>query len=539
MRRPPSHHDEKKGTPVQDSSDVVVYGGTPAGVVAAVAAARAGASVRLVEPSGHVGGLLTSGLNTAEAEHMLPESFSGLPLEFYRRIGAAYGRYVPLFHWESRVAEQVFLGMLREAGVELQLSSRLDGVDTRSGLLDAAELATGERLSASSWVDASYEGDLMAAAGVPYRIGRESRAEYGESLAGMRFNEADDVEPYWNSRVGDELIDVAPYGPDGRLLPGFVDAASVVEGAADSRTMNYHFRITLSTGADRLPIERPDGFDREQFAILATYLAAHPDTRLDEIIDFYPFPSGRYGFRDDGRTDPHPGEKWEINNRQAAVISLGHFGGQVGYLEADAGRRREIVDEHRRHNQGLLHFLAHDPAVPPQIRADMGRFGLPADEYLDNGGWPYQLYVREGRRMVGRYVLTQRDLLHDRVKADAVAVGSHWIDSHHVQRVAVSRTQFRNEGRIWVALERPYHLPFGVIVPPAGSVQNLAVPVCASASHVAYSSIRLETTWMALGQAAGAAAALGALTATPLAQADGRLLRGALADVLHLDELPR
>lgn len=524
---------------MQHSSDVVVYGATPAGVVAAVAAARAGASVHLVEPSRHVGGLLTSGLNTAEAEHMLPESFSGLPLELYRRIGAAYGRYVPLFHWESHVAEQVFLEMLSGAGVALELSSRLAGVEADTSRIDTVELDTGARLAASSWVDASYEGDLMAAAGVPYRIGRESRDEYGEPLAGMRFNDADDVEPYWDRRVGDELIDVAPYGPDGRLLPGFVDVADVVPGAADDRTMNYHFRITLSTAADRLPIEPPAGFDRDQFAMLATYLREHPGTRLDEIIDFYPFPSGRYGYRDDGRTDPHPGEKWEINNRQAAVISLGHFGGQVGYLEADPARRRRIVDEHRRHNQGLLHFLAHDPAVPPPIRADMQRFGLPADEYRDNGGWPYQLYVREGRRMVGRYVLTQHDLLTDRSKADAVAVGSHWIDSHHVQRVAASPTQFRNEGRIWVALERPYHLPFGALVPGEGSVQNLAVPVCASASHVAYSSIRLETTWMALGQAAGTAAALAARVGVPVARVDVGVLRAALPDVLHLDSLPR
>lgn len=521
------------------ASDVVVYGATPAGVVAAVAAARAGAAVRLVDPSAHVGGLLTSGLNTAEAEHMLPESFSGLPLEFYRRVGSAYGRYTPLFHWESHVAEGVFLQMLRTAGVQLQLSTRLVGLDVVGDRIAGMELDTGDRLTAAGWVDATYEGDVMAGAGVPYRIGREGRDEYGESLAGVRFNSAEDVEPYWDRREGDEPIDVSPYRSDGRLRPGFVEATDLVEGAADSRTMNYHFRITLSTAADRIPIERPAGFEPESFATLGAYLSRHPRTRLDEIVDLYPFPSGRYGYRDDGRTDPRPGEKWEINNRQAAVFSLGHFGGQVGYLEADPDGRRAIVDEHRRHNQGLLYFLAHDPTVPEQVRAEMSRYGLPADEYADNGHWPYQLYVREGRRMVGRSVLTQHDLLEDRSKPDAVAVGSHWIDSHHVQRVAVSRTQFRNEGRIWVALHRPYHIPFGAIVPGADGPQNLAVPVCASATHVAYSSIRLETTWMALGQAAGAAAALGARHGTPLAQVDVRELRRALPDVLHLDELPR
>ncbi|HEY3549172.1 MAG TPA: FAD-dependent oxidoreductase [Propionicimonas sp.] len=519
------------------ADEVVVYGATPAGVIAAVAAARSGATVTVVDGAAHVGGMLASGLNTAEAEHMLPESFSGMPLEFYRRIGAAYARFGPLFHWESHVAEQVFRDMLQEAGVRLMLGTRLGAVTKESGHITALELDGGPRLTGDGWIDATYEGDLMAAAGVAFRVGREARDEYDEPLAGVRFNEPDDVELDWGARTGDAPIDVAPFAPDGSLRPFFVPA--VTPGAADPTTMNYHYRITLSTAPDRVPIGPPDGYDAGRFDDLSAYLQGHPDLRLEDVLDVYPHPSGRYGYRDDGRTVAHPGEKWEINNRQSAVISLGHFGGQVGYLEGNTEDRRRILEDHRRHNQGLLYFLGHDATAPLPIRTQMRRYGLPADEYTDNGHWPYELYVREGRRMVGRYVMTQRDLQETRAKPDAIAVGSHYIDSHHVQRVVASPTSYRNEGRIWVATDRPYHIPFGAILPPAGSVENLAVPVCLSATHVAFSSIRVETTWMALGEAAGVAAAIGVRAKVPLGRVAAADVKRGLAGTLHLGRLPR
>jgi len=377
----------------------------------------------------------------------------------------------------------------------------------------------------------------MAGAGVPFRVGREAREEYGEPLAGVRFNDPDEVEPDWGARTGDEPIDVSPYEPDGSLRPCFV--GPVTPGAADSTTMNYHFRLTLSTAPDRVPIGPPVGYDAGRFAILAEYLGRHPELGLDDIIDIYPNASGRYTSAADGRTLAHPGEKWEINNRQSAVISLGHFGGQAGYLDGGHEERLRVVEDHRRHNQGLLHFLATDPAVSSAVRAEMARYGLPADEYVDNRHWPYQLYVREGRRMLGRYLMTQRDVQKDRAKPDAVAVGSHYLDSHHTQRVAVSRTQFRNEGRIWVALDRPYHIPLRSILPPERVAENLAVPVCLSASHVAFSSIRLEPTWMALGQAAGVAAALGTRRGAPLGRVAADDVQAGLAGTLHLDRLLR
>lgn len=227
----------------------------------------------------------------------------------------------------------------------------------------------------------------------------------------------------------------------------------------------------------------------------------------------------------DGRTRALPGRKWELNNRQDAVISLGHLGGQFCYPEADHAQRRRIWEDHRNHHQGLLYFLVHDRAVPRALRAEAARWGLAPDEFTDNDHWPYHLYVREARRMVGAYVLTQHDIQSHRRKPDSVALGSHWIDGHHVQRVAWSRTRFRNEGRIWVQVTAPFQIPYRCLTPSADDCANLLVPVCASASHVAFCSIRLESTWMALGQAAGVAAALAAEQNRPVQQLDAGTLQ--------------
>jgi len=223
-----------------------------------------------------------------------------------------------------------------------------------------------------------------------------------------------------------------------------------------------------------------------------------------------------------------PGEKWELNNRQSAIFSLGHFGGQVGYPDGDRATRRRIVQDHRAHNQGLLYFLGHDPDVPRRVREAMGRYGLAADEYADNDHWPYQLYVREARRMVGAHVLSEHDVRRDRRKAGSVTVGSHWIDCHHVQRVAVSREGFRNEGRIWLRTDEPFEIPYGCLTPKAGEAANLLVPVACSATHVAFCAVRLESTWMALGHVAGSAATEALAQDVPVQAVDIDRLRAAL-----------
>jgi hypothetical protein len=512
-----------------DSFEIVIYGGTPSGVVAAVAAARRGARVLVLEQTRHVGGLSTSGLNTSESEHMLPVSFSGLASEFYRRVGKQYGFDLPLYRWESHVAERVFNEMLDEAGVVVRFEQWVDRVEKQSGKIRQIVMTNGSVVAGKVFVDATYEGDLMARAGISYTFGRESRDEYSEPQAGMRFVESlDELRGTNDSRATDEPIDASPYANDGILLPGFVSADEIVIGGADHKVMNYNYRVTVSRASNRVPITPPPQYNPDAFIILARWLAKSSTVRLRDIVAWMPHPSGRYRADQPAVKQVIEDDKWELNNRQASIISLGHFGGQFEYPDANYEKRRAIIADHRHWNQGLLYFLGHDENVPAALRAEMMHWGLAADEYADNDHWPYYLYIREARRMKGALVMTQHDVLTDRTKPDRIAIGSHWIDSHHVQRVALSKEQFRNEGRIWVPVFEPFDIPYRILTPLAGECENLLVPVCVSASHVAFCSIRLESTWMTLGHAAGTAATLALGAGKPVQEIEIPKLQSAL-----------
>ncbi len=468
-------------------NQVIVYGGTPSGIVAAVAAARNGAAVTLIEQTKHVGGLNTSGIGTAETEHMIEETISGLPLEFYTKLGKYYGLGKPAFYFESHVAEQVFMEMLAAAHVKLMFEGYADKVLKKDGYIQAVILTNGARINGDVFIDATYEGDLMARAGVPYTFGRESTDKYGESLAGIR--------------MLDKPVEVSPYR-EGKLLPGFVEAGSLVNGAASNRVINYNFRLMMSTNADRTPFPAPEHYDAARFVTLKGLLEKNPGTVLTDIID-------RYSWN-------YPKGKYETNNKQNALISLGLFGGNTEYPDADYKKRAAIYHDHKDWTLGLLYFLSHDPSVPPALQKETAGYGLAPDEFKDNGNFPYYLYVREARRMVGAYVQTQKDIFTDTVKEDAIALGSHFVDCHHVQRVAVSATQFMNEGRIWEKVEQPYEISYKIITPRAQHCKNLLVPVAVSASHVAFCSLRVEVTWMQLGHAAGIAAAIAAREKRPV-----------------------
>jgi hypothetical protein len=497
-------------SPSPRTCSVLVYGGTPAGVIAAVAAARRGGTVVLVEPSGHLGGLSSSGVVTAEYEHMLQESYSGLPLEVYKRIGAAYGFDAPIFHWEPHIAESVFDDLVAESGVTVLLRDELDTVTKSGARIHDITLASGQIIRAETYIDCTYEGDLMALSGAQYTWGRESPQEYGEDLAGVVFIEdSSAVAEYGSGKTIDEVIPVSPYR-DGVLLEGFVDQREVHPGAADRKTANYHYRVTLSSADDRLPFEPPAGYTPERYLAYQRYFEAMPEAGVRDLIDITPHASGQYQVRTDGKTRALPGLKWEMNNRQDRPLSLGHLGGQFDYPDADRHARRAIVADHRNHNQGLLYFLANDPGVPIHVRRDLANLGLPADEYIDNDHWPYSLYVREARRLVGDVVHTQHDVLENRDKADVVGIASHWIDSHYVQRVAVSVAGFRGEGRVWRPVTKAYAMPYSLMLPQRALVENLLVPVAVSASRVAFCSLRVEAQWMALGEAAGVAASIAA-----------------------------
>ncbi|MVM28542.1 FAD-dependent oxidoreductase [Spirosoma sp. HMF4905] len=460
--------------------DVVVYGGTPGGVVAAVAAAREGARVLLIEPTKHLGGLNTSGIGTSESEHMIEETYSGLPLEFYERLGKAYGKNGPTFYFESHVAEKVFNDLVQEAKVKVVYEAFVKSVTKKGTAIQSISLTNGTNVAGKVFIDATYEGDLMARAKVSHTHGRESREQYGESLAGVRFI--------------DTPIEAAPYDDSGKLLPGFVERTTLTEGKASDRVMNYNFRLMMSTNANRRPFPKPAAYKPERYILLTRLLKNHPETQLKDIIDLYSW--------------TYPKGKFETNNKQKAVISLGHFGGNVDYPEADYARRDAIYQDHKAWTLGLMYYLANDPAVPEALRIETASYGLSADEFTDNENFPYYLYVREARRMIGAYVQTQKDILEERTKPDAICLASHWIDSHHVQRVAVSKTQFVNEGRIWEPITQPYEVSYRAITPKGSECTNLLVPVCVSASHVGFCSLRVESTWMQLGNSAGIAAAL-------------------------------
>jgi hypothetical protein len=485
------------------AADVVVYGGTPGGIVAAVAATRNGATALLVEPTRHVGGLSTSGINTAESEHMLKWTFGGIALEFYRRLGKHYGTGHADFFFESSAAERVYLDMLREAKVDVRYGAAVERVEKDGAKITRVVLTDGSALSAKVFVDASYEGDLMARAGVSYAIGRESREAFGEEAAGVRFDKTPRAA---------RTVDGA-----GRLLPGVsARKADLVEGAAHRGVMNYNFRLTFAKDPKwRLPIPEPANYDPAQWESLRGWVrattAAGKKLVLTDFLDFYARRSGKY----------------EVNNKQAAIVSLGDFGAQFDYPDADYATRAKIVEAHRQYTLGLLHFLATDPAVPPNVRDEMKAWGLHKGEFADNGNWPYQLYVREARRMRGAYVMTQKDVQQDRRKDDAIGISSHFIDSHHVQRVAVSDDAFVNEGRIW----RPgcaYQIPYRAITPKAEQAENLLVPVAASYTHVAFCTLRLESVWMIAGHAAGAAAAMAARDGGAVQRVDVPALQKAL-----------
>lgn len=465
--------------------DVVIYGGVPCGIAASIAAAREGASVLLIEPTQHIGGLSTSGINTAETEHMLKWTFGGIAQEFYLRLGTHYGTGKPEYYFESSVAEALYNEMLREAKVTLRLGVRLKIVDMDVKRIRSIGLSDGSSVSAKVFIDAGYEGDLMARAGVSHASGRESRAEFGEEAAGVRFDKT--------------VRHAATVDENGKLLPGISAwAKDLVEGAAHLGVMNYNFRLCFAKDpAKQSPIPAPEHYDRTRYRLLENWLkekAAHEEkVKLSDLLDLYGRRNGKY----------------EVNNKQASIISLGHFGGQFDWPNANDEARTKIFADHKDYTLGLLHFLATDDCVPETLRAEMRSWGLHKDEFADNGNFPYQLYVREARRMRGAYVMTQRDVQDDRHKDDAIGMGSHFIDCHHVQRVALSPTEFVNEGRIW-RIGYAYQISYRALTPKAAECTNLLVPGAASYTHVAFCTYRLESTWMIGGHAAGVAAVMAA-----------------------------
>lgn len=478
-----------------------MYGATAAGVTAAVAAARHGVDVTLLEPGRHIGGMVSSGLGYTDIGDR--RVIGGMAGAFAAAVADHYG--TALWHWagpEPHVAEAIFVRWLEEAGVDVVLDCGPVTAQCSDGVIEAVVTGDGARHPAGVFVDASYEGDLLALAGVPYAVGREGRERYGESHAGRRpmgpgkHNFPPFLSPFRNP---DEI------GGEEDLLP-FVHRRPAAEiGAGDGGVMAYAFRVCLTRSPRRMPIDRRPGYDEAEWELARRYF--HWVARNASGDDLT---AGRFV----GLVNNIPGEKCDANSLGPFSLNL-LDGDNWAYPTASPEERERIRRRHLHYTHDFLYFLRSDASVPAPVRREAARWGLPSDEFVDTGGWPPQLYIREARRMLGEYVLTRHDLLpRPRPHYDAIAMGSYHIDIREVQRTWCTVWEHPkplpcvyNEGYLSVPV-RPYQIPYRSIVPRFGDCENLLVPVCLSASHVAFASVRMEVQYEMLGHAAGVAAML-------------------------------
>ncbi|HEX6463617.1 MAG TPA: FAD-dependent oxidoreductase [Vicinamibacterales bacterium] len=485
--------------------DVLVYGGTAGGVIAAVAAAREHQRVAIVTPDKHLGGMVSGGLGWTD--YGKKEVIGGYALEFFQRVGHKYGRDVE-WHFEPHVAESVFDDLAKEAGVQVFIGRLREksGVTRRGAAIARVETEDGHTYAARVFIDASYEGDLMAQAGVSYTWGREGTAEYGESLAGVR-----EHTPFHQFRAA-----VSPVDSHGALLPEIMTRSSDAVGAADKRVQAYNFRVCMTREpANRAPWPKPEHYDPARFELLARYLPA-----LEAALGRPLKPE------DVMKPDVVQNGKTDTNNNGA--FSTDYIGGSYRYPEAGYTERARIRRAHVEYDQGFFYFLATDPRVPASLSTEIRQWGLCADEFTDADHWPYQLYVREARRMVGEYVVSQKDIQTELLKADSIGMGSYNSDSHNVQRRPTADGKaVENEGDMQVGVT-PYEIPYRVMLPKRSQTTNLLVPVCFSATHVAYSTLRMEPQYMIIGQAAGVAASLANAANVAVQDVDVNALRAKL-----------
>ena len=471
------------------SYDLVVYGGTAGGVMTAISGARRGLSTVLLEPGQHVGGMVTGGLSGTDVGKI--EVIGGMALEFYWRAGRHYqlDRHLQQLAWmpEPGAGERIMRQMLADAKVTLLTGHRLvekKGVVKQGKRVTAVLTENGARFEGKIFADCTYEGDLMAQAGVSYTYGREGRAQYGESLAGIQDHTENHNFP----------VDIKARDAKGELLPEISPAPRGTPGDADKRIQAYNFRvIATKVKENRVPWPKPRNYDPKRYELLARYMKATAEyigrpLTVNEVGLIRIIPNG----------------KVDLNNRGG--FSTDYIGKNYDYPEGSYATRARIWQDHIDYQQGLYYFLANDPQVHPQTRAEWAEWGLAKDEFTDTNNWPNQLYVREARRMVGDFVATQKDLQTELTKPDVIGMGSYNSDSHNVQRYATPEGIVLNEGNMEVPV-KPYQIPYRVLVPKAAEVENVLVPVCFSASHVVYSSMRMEPQYMILGHAAGIAAA--------------------------------
>ncbi len=495
-------------------SDICIYGGTSAGVAAAVQSTRMGKTAVIVESGRHLGGLSSGGLGATDIGNKA--AIGGISREFYARVARHYANdsawifearddyfkrrrssqtaatdlktLDTMWTFEPHVAEDIYFQMINEAGAAVYFAQRLASVRKIEGRVREIATESGRVFRARMFIDASYEGDLMARAGVSYTVGREANAQYGESLNGIRAETPKHqfivpVDPY-----------LGPGDPGSGLLPFIQPDDGGAPGAGDRRVQTYNFRLCFTTNAlNRMPLEPPAGYDPARYELLARYLdallAAGKRPKLAEFWNPIWLPNG----------------KTDINNNGG--FSTDFIGMNYDYPDGDDSTRARIRREHEDYTRGFIHFLATDSRVPANIRAEVQQFGPCKDEFLDTGGWPNQLYVREARRLVSDHVMTEHHCRGEEFAADSIGLAAYNMDSHNCRRI-VKNNHAENEGDVQVPPMKPYPISYLAVVPKMTECENLFVPVCLSATHIAYGSIRMEPVFMILGQSAATAACL-------------------------------
>jgi hypothetical protein len=486
--------------------DICIYGGTASGVITAYTAKKLGKSVLLIEPSKHLGGMTTGGLGHTDIGNKFV--VTGLARDFYRRIGKHYGTFEKWI-FEPHVAKNILLNYLKEADVQVWYQRRLRAVNKQAGFIQSIILEDNEKptvspqrvVKAKMFIDCTYEGDLMAKAGVSYTVGREANSQYGETYNGVQMLDKhqfpDGIDPY---KIKGKQ--------ESGLIWGISNEALPPNGTGDKKLQAYNFRICLSKDPhNQIPITQPENYDPSKYELLLRQIELTQPKELNwQLLHIAPMPN----------------QKTDINN--CGGFSTDMIGMNYDYPEANYETRKQIVKAHEDYTKGLLYFIGNDPRMPEHLRKEMKLYGYPKDEYIENGNWSPQLYIREARRMVGDYVMTQHHCEGREIAPDAVGMAAYTMDSHNCSRLVVNG-MVKNEGDVQIGGFPPYPIAYRALIPKESECKNLLVPVCLSATHIAFGSIRMEPVFMVLGQSCAVAASLAIDSKTSVQQIDVKKLQ--------------
>jgi hypothetical protein len=500
-------------------ADICIYGGTSGGVVAAYASSQLAKSAILVEPSAHLGGITSGGLGATDIGNKT--AITGISRDFYRKLGNHYGQ-PEMWTFEPHVAETIFNDMVNKPNIKVVTRYHLKRVLKENNLIKEIILESNEsplwksriRIRAGIFIDCSYEGDLMAASGVSYTVGREPNSLYNETVNGVQLLDQhqfpDSIDPY-----------AVPGKPESGLVYGINPAPLLPSGTGDKLVQSYNFRLCLTRdAANMVPVTAPDNYNPEHYELLKRVIAFREmkgqQVDLDKYLSIIEMPVN----------------KTDINNN--GPFSTDFINNSWDYPEAGYKTRVKIARAHADYIKGLLYFLGHDASVPEYLRNQMLSWGYARDEFRDNGGFPHQMYVREARRLIGEYVMTEHNCRGAAVAEDSVGKAAYTMDSHNCQRVVVNG-MVKNEGDVQIGGFPPYPISYRSITPKRTECTNLLVPVCLSASHIAYGSIRMEPVFMVLGQSAAMAASMAIDNKCAIQEIDVKALQDKLVNDPLLD----